>query len=797
MPDTLSISTAAQVSDIEQTIQFQSSLDTGMSGLSYLWTFGDGSSSTEAKPRYKYQRGGNFQIELKVSNAAGASRSASMSASLDNTAHLQGLSCSDGPRAGWCKVYPKSERWRLRDVRFLDALRGWAVGDRGQILRTQDGGNNWTQVGSGSQAQLTQVLFEDALQGWAIEFPSFDVLRTADGGATWTRLPQTGGDASNTAAKLRLLGQGRLLGGQYGDSEFDPSRVSEDGGKTWRILHRNYDFAQDNGRLWRVDQGLVSVSTDLGISSQHVTTLPKFGQGELSWLAVGNQVITLIHDRQVPDPNSTRTIARRELWLSSNGGQTWKKVVSGDSEALSSFTLYQTSAAHLFAFTKKDGLYRSSDFGELFVRQFYDVSRGNPVVLGAGSLITPDGTGLKITLNNGDSWSEVRSPITNQAALPVPANENAMPSFQLLDGKTLISWNWSDKGTISDATYVSKDLGQSWTRIAGKTSAEVEESQAVLSEVLPLSPRSVLVVTQNGAVRLSQDAGANWKTTFQGESAKVMANHGQSIWLSRVTPGTDKRETWRSQDGGQTWQDLRTEAGYNTQMLTEKLGWWRSFPGLVLQNTQDGGLTWQDVCKPADCSKLDLFSGSPIVFRDTQEAMTVSYEGSSYSGDGGKTWSHSDYSAPPVLGFLGDKQMAWAGSTAWASLRGCYKSGHFICQNAVIRSADAGRTWTHAGLQLDVDSHFIHAMQFFDARQGWIHLPVRGQLAFTEDAGQTWQLRGTPFKNKPVAFKFLDPRTGWLLGPEGDLYATGTAGSAATPTAGQAAQRYKAKKPSQ
>ncbi|MBQ4203998.1 MAG: hypothetical protein II655_09905, partial [Thermoguttaceae bacterium] len=82
---------------------------------------------------------------------------------------------------------------RLNDVCFVDETRGWAVGDRGVIWQTANGGETWTRAESPTDANLFAVSFLDQNYGLAVGgrvLPSVQVgqgviLRTVDGGQTW------------------------------------------------------------------------------------------------------------------------------------------------------------------------------------------------------------------------------------------------------------------------------------------------------------------------------------------------------------------------------------------------------------------------------------------------------------------------------------------------------------------------------------------------------------------------------------------------------------------------------------
>lgn len=77
----------------------------------------------------------------------------------------------------------------LRDIEFINADSGWAVGGlsgRMIIARTIDGGENWTYEESAGNS-LREVKFLDSKQGWTVGlgYTPF-ISETKDGGLTWT-----------------------------------------------------------------------------------------------------------------------------------------------------------------------------------------------------------------------------------------------------------------------------------------------------------------------------------------------------------------------------------------------------------------------------------------------------------------------------------------------------------------------------------------------------------------------------------------------------------------------------------
>lgn len=127
----------------------------------------------------------------------------------------------------------------LADVCCIGSQHAWAVGDRGVIWHTADGGRSWKLQQSHVRCRLNAVVFLDERHGWAAggwtqaytHLPRGVVLRTTNGGATWTPL---------RAGLLPTLSGIRFFDGQHGvafgrASALFPSGVftTEDGGKTW------------------------------------------------------------------------------------------------------------------------------------------------------------------------------------------------------------------------------------------------------------------------------------------------------------------------------------------------------------------------------------------------------------------------------------------------------------------------------------------------------------------------------------------------------------------------------------
>ena len=84
----------------------------------------------------------------------------------------------------WRQSYRSSEG--LFSIQFADDTIGWAVGSNGTILRTSDGGANWTRQKSGVKVLLTGLAVLDVNKAWATG-ASGTLLYTNDGGEIWNK----------------------------------------------------------------------------------------------------------------------------------------------------------------------------------------------------------------------------------------------------------------------------------------------------------------------------------------------------------------------------------------------------------------------------------------------------------------------------------------------------------------------------------------------------------------------------------------------------------------------------------
>jgi photosystem II stability/assembly factor-like uncharacterized protein len=115
----------------------------------------------------------------------------------------------------------------LYDIFFVDALHGWIVGEKGAVLYTCDGGEQWEVLRIGDYPSLYSVHFKNKVEGFAVgQDGSF--VHTEDGGESWEQI--------NLPQEISRLSLFRIaMKGPLGIVVGDRSVVirSTDGGKSW------------------------------------------------------------------------------------------------------------------------------------------------------------------------------------------------------------------------------------------------------------------------------------------------------------------------------------------------------------------------------------------------------------------------------------------------------------------------------------------------------------------------------------------------------------------------------------
>ena len=84
-------------------------------------------------------------------------------------------------------VLPERSQDNLSSVYFVNANVGWIAAGRGRMWKTTDGGDSWNEQlhTDADFSVIYDIYFADSLHGWTA---GFSPSRTTDGGTTWSRM---------------------------------------------------------------------------------------------------------------------------------------------------------------------------------------------------------------------------------------------------------------------------------------------------------------------------------------------------------------------------------------------------------------------------------------------------------------------------------------------------------------------------------------------------------------------------------------------------------------------------------
>lgn len=185
---------------------------------------------------------------------------------------------SDNGGETWVQAAKVPTQVTLTSVYFVNNKIGYAGGHDSTVIRTDDGGNNWTLSyhNAESQSPIMSVYFENENHGFAMGAFSF-VIETQDGGKTWNQRSLIEGSQEDSHLnKVFATKQGTILVA----AEFGKVYRSTDQGKTFTEIATGYEGSfwggmslKDGSALIYGMRGNVYRSTDDG------TTWAKINSG--------------------------------------------------------------------------------------------------------------------------------------------------------------------------------------------------------------------------------------------------------------------------------------------------------------------------------------------------------------------------------------------------------------------------------------------------------------------------------------------------------------------------------------
>ena len=223
----------------------------------------------------------------------------------------------------------------LHSVFFLDENRGWAVGSKGTLLTTANGGKSWQAKAFPTHDVVRDIYFANELKGWLVcernvyELKTKDELRaylmsTNDGGEHWARVNIRGADVDARILRAVFSQGGRGCAFGEGGAIY----TTRDAGGSWTRLQVPTRHLLLGGTFIDDDLGWL-----VGAGATMLQTSDGGDTWQLSKLANANNVrftATSFFDHRL----GWAVGSGGSIFNTDNGGRTWQSQSSGVSADL-------------------------------------------------------------------------------------------------------------------------------------------------------------------------------------------------------------------------------------------------------------------------------------------------------------------------------------------------------------------------------------------------------------------------------------------------------------------------------
>jgi photosystem II stability/assembly factor-like uncharacterized protein len=569
--------------------------------------------------------------------------------------------------SGWFWASPLPQGNTLRAIDFA-GNRGYAVGDFGTVMRSDNGGQTWAGLITGTTTPLRVVRVIDP--DTVVVAGKCTLRRTDDGGKSFTTLPWTpaGGSCRTQIRSLAfptmqsgflLLSDGNVLhtgdGGQtWARRTAIPGTPATTGGST--VHPTDIFFAAADMGFVTTDAGALYRTTDGGTSWSPVAAAPQhldsiwfrdtrtgFAAGGASVLRTSDGGITWVQQGVVAPPESIRWIRcggesgcvaaterGDELLRTDDGGLTWTPI-SPASHPL--YATAYTSSGGVVAVGRDgttvaspDGGHNFSTISESLDEPFSLVRASSPMVAVAAG----KSGALARTTDGGHEWTPLPAPVADDIVdVSFPTDD---VGFALARGNVLTStedggktWRLLDIGTFVSARAVvaldSKNAVLIMSRGLRRTSNGGLDFLRVRQ--MPLATASLLgggragngvFAFGNRTLAISADRGATWRALELPQHEQLKAVDFTSATSAYAL--TRDGRAWKTANGARTWKELPglgSEIGTTIAFGGPNDGYvavpeFGHDGGGYLMRTTDGGATWRPQLvdsKPIRAGALD------------------------------------------------------------------------------------------------------------------------------------------------------------------------------------------------
>jgi photosystem II stability/assembly factor-like uncharacterized protein len=576
--------------------------------------------------------------------------------------------------SGWTWGDPSPQGENLRDVVFSGA-RGYAVGDFGTVLRSDDGGNTWIGLPSGTRNTLGLV--QEVDPNTVVVGGGCTVRESTNAGQTFQRLPveESEGKCASTIASFSFLNAST----GYVEQSSGAILLTTDGGQT---LTPKTSVPLNGATAGEID----FVSSSVGFAITGGGRIYRTTDGANSWTQVGSASAPLADIVFVTPSTAYAVGANDTLMQSTDEGATWHTLPLALPAGAGRPFLTRISCSDV-----KDCLIATVPAGaggaNVLVRTTDGGMTGSLVSASELNLLSVAFSTASGAVAVGEYGATVLSS-DGGATFPNLISHNlhtGLHGLIRLGSSPLDAYAPWPAGEIAATT----NGGESWGLLRAPTSANV-------TDVAFPSPQVGYALSSAGTVFRTANGGVSWSILTSGGPAPValLAPNPSTLFLfgpTGVRRSTNSGASFapiggaimvgRSRHGKVRKKSL---AGFNLSHGAQIAGTALFAFGQDVLESTDGGSHWTLVPRP-----LAKQSVSAIAFVSPSTGYEVSGGRLFFTRNGGRKWK--EILSVDVTNVSSMAQISFSSVADGYVLGELQGKGN---ENVLMRTTNAGATWT-------------------------------------------------------------------------------------------------------
>jgi len=523
----------------------------------------------------------------------------------------------------WTELNPKVPRVTYIGLDFLNPDTGWACGGSGAIIKTTNGGDDWTV----SQTPTTNLLLKiHSYNGQLVICTGFDglILRSSDGGETFEQV--TSGVGSGTDLwGVQMLND--TLGWVCGLNQ--TLLKTTDGGLNWQQV-----FPGLNQHYWSLN----FLNEQFGMIACGGGIILKTTDGGNNWTQTQAGDIRALYSIDIIDSLHIAAAGYEgKNVYSSDGGVSW----------ISNPDLIAFTATNWIDFIDADTGYSVQDVYQIRKTTDRGQSWFNPNTANWGGewhiQLLEDGTGYSCGEEIGGFY-----------ALNFYKRTGGLDNWK----KIFLNDNFSDVYFITETTgfvlsgllYRTTNSGIDWEKV------ENDVGGPGGYDILFIDSLTGFVTNNNSAIFKTTDGGVSWYLTNTGgqvgDVRKIFFINSTTCWAVTIWSPVSNGKILKTTDGGESWfvQAVQPSIdGFTSIYFVDSLNGWAT--SRYIRQTTDGGVNW------IERTDIPIFFSDEIFFQDSI-GFLIEFQNLHKSTDSGNSWQLQLFSQYIIrsFGWLDDQR---------------------------------------------------------------------------------------------------------------------------------------------